>query len=171
MRPKTFIVSTAATGYSPWHMLNYKQTPFDVGFLVNIAGNTGTYTVEHGFSDLQKKGVSISRATTTATVTYANHGLKAGDSIVLDNVPAPFKGTFQVASVSSTSVFTFTVPDSGAAAATGDAIFISVMPHSSGLTSQTTTKEGNYNTPIQFIRLSITVSGAGHFAFTVTQGS
>lgn len=169
MRPKSYYISTAATGVTPWHMCDVRANPFSVGFQVDIAGNTGTYTVEHGFSDMFLRDVSISRTTTTATVTCANHGLAVGDSVVISNAEAPLDGTYAVASVTSTGVFTYTVANSGATAATNaHMLSIRVMPHSS-IAAQTTSKDGNYAFPVNFIRCRITVSGAGTYVFHVNQ--
>lgn len=172
MRPKIYRLSTAATGQTPWHMLDYKVNPFTVSFQVDIAGNTGTYTVEHGFCDLMKYGGSISRTTTTATVTMANHGLAVGDSIVVENTVdlGGGDGTYAVASVTNVDVFTYTVANSGATSAPNARfIKIRVMPHST-VAAQTTSKDGNYAYPVQFIRCRCTVSGAGSYYFTVNQG-
>jgi hypothetical protein len=170
MRPKTYTVSTAAVGQTPWHMCDYMANPFSVAFQVDIAGNTGTYTVEHGFCNMEKREAKISRSTTTATVTMLNHGLAVGDSVVVENGGAPFDGTYAVASVTDTSTFTYTVANSGAAAATDVRILsIRVMPHSS-IAAQTTSKDGNYAFPVQFVRCRITVAGAGVYIFHVNQG-
>lgn len=173
MRPKTYRLSTGATGVTPWHMLDYRANPFSVAFQVDIAGNTGTYTVEHGFCDMQKYGASIARSTTTATVTMANHGLAVGDSIVVENCAdlGGGAGTYAVAAVTNVNVFTYTVADSGSALESNARITkIRVMPHAS-IAAQTTSKDGNYAYPVQFIRCRCTVSGAGSYYFTVNQGS
>lgn len=169
MRQRTFKLNTAAVGATPWYMLDIKANPFSVSFQVDIAGNTGTYTVQHGFSDMEKRGASISRTTTTATVTLKDHGLAVGDSVVVENAGAPLDGTYDVASVTNVDVFTYTVVNSGATSApTARLISIRTMPHSS-IAAQTTSKDGNYAFPVQFIRCQCTVSGAGNYQFTVTQ--
>jgi len=171
MRPKSYTLSTAAAGATPWHMCDYKANPFSVAFQVDIAGNTGTYTVEHGFCDMTLRDVSISRATTVATVTQLNHGLAVGDSVVVSNAGAPLDGTYAVASVTSTSVYTYTVVNSGATSAlTAHVLNIRVMPHAT-VAAQTTSKDGNYAYPVQFIRCRCTVAGAGVYIFHVNQGS
>lgn len=170
MLPKTYKLSTAAVGATPWHMLDYKKNPFTVAFQVDIAGNTGTYTVEHGFCNMVKRSASISRSTTTATATLKDHGMAVGDSVVNEAYDAPFDGTYAVASVTDVDTFTFTVANSGSSAsATGRTLSVRVMPHSS-VAAQTTSKDGNYAYPIQFIRCRCTVSGAGNYQFTVNQG-
>jgi hypothetical protein len=171
MRPKTYVLDTDATGQTPWHMCDFRANPFSVAFQVDIAGNTGTYTVEHGFCNMVLEDCNISRSTTTATVTLANHGLAVGDSIVVSNGGAPLDGTYAVASVTNVNVFTYTVANSGATTANGARILrIRVMPHSS-IAAQTTSKDGNYAYPVQFVRARCTVAGAGNYYFTVNQGN
>jgi hypothetical protein len=48
MRPTSKLTSGVAT--SPWIPLDYRQSPFNVGFGVVVSG-TITYTVEHTFDD------------------------------------------------------------------------------------------------------------------------
>lgn len=171
MRPKSYYISTAAAGATPWHMCDFRANPFSVAFQVDIAGNTGTYTVEHAFSDMVIRTAGISRSTTVATVTLLNHGLAVGDSVVVRNASAPLDGTYAVASVTSTSVFTYTVANSGATAApAAEILSLRVMPHSS-VAAQTTSKDGNYAFPVNFVRCRITVAGAGTYVFHVNQGS
>ena len=49
MRPQIF--SQAGVGTSAWIPLDYKQSPFNVGFGV-VAGGTVTYDIEHTFDDV-----------------------------------------------------------------------------------------------------------------------
>jgi hypothetical protein len=171
MRPKSYTLSTAATGATPWHTCDYRANPFSVAFQVDIAGNTGTYTVEHGFCDMVVAQGKISRTTTTATVTLKDHGLAVGDSVVVTNGGAPLDGTYAVASVTDVNTFTYTVANSGATAApSANILRIRVMPHSS-IAAQTTSKDGNYAYPVQMVRARCTVSGAGSYVFHVNQGS
>jgi hypothetical protein len=172
MRAKQFVLSTAATGATPWIPLDYKQSPFSVGFSIDIAGNTGTYVIEHGFSDMYKRYPAISRTTTTATVTLANHGLQVADSVVVAACGAPLDGTYAVATVTDVNTFTYTVANSGVAANNdgGWLIPIRVFPHSVLGSAQTTSKDGNYAFPAQYMRMRCTVSGAGSYYLNVAQG-
>lgn len=63
---------------------------------------------------------SITRSTTTATVTKTNHGLTAGvDTVWISNVVQnEYNGEFLVASVLNANQFTYTMPNSGASPAT-----------------------------------------------------
>lgn len=171
MRPKTFVISTAAAGSTPWHRTDDKQSPFNLGFSVTVQG-TGTYTVEHGFANFNdKKVVGLTRSTTTATLKYPTHGLQVGDSLVVEGAGAPFDGTYAVATVTDANNVTYTVANSGATVGAPDAraIFIRVFPHSS-VAAQTTSKDGNYAFPVNCVRLTITVAGTGNYAFHVNQG-
>lgn len=171
MRPKTYVLDTDATGVTPWHMLDFKQNPFAVAFQVNIAGNTGTYTVEHAFCDLTKRGASISRSTTTATMTLLSHGAAVGDSVIIENADAPLAGTYAVASIIDVDTLTYTVANTGSSlAATARVLVLKVMPHTS-VAAQTTSKDGNYAFPVQYVRARCTVAGGGNYYFTVNQGS
>jgi hypothetical protein len=172
MRPKTFVLSTAAAGSSPWHRVDDRQNPFSVGFAVDVQG-TGTYTVEHGFANFNNvKNPGLTRTTTTATYKLPLHGLQVGDSLVVWGAGAPFDGTFPVASVTDANNVTYTVLNSGLAVGAPDAksIPIRVYPHSSIVTS-TTSKDGNYAFPVNCVRLTITSAGTGNYAFHVNQGN
>ena len=172
MRPKTFILNTAATGSTPWHRTDDRQSPFNLGFGVTVQG-TGTYTVEHGFTNFNDvKQPGLTRTTTTATAKLPNHGLQVGDSLVVWGAGAPFDGTYPVASITDANNVTYTVANSGASVGDPDAkcIPIRVFAHSSGLTSQTTSNNGNYAFPVNCVRLTCTVAGTGKYAFHVNQG-
>ena len=49
MRPQ--VVSITGTGQSAWIPMDYKQSPFNVGFGVTVTG-TVTYQIEHTFDDI-----------------------------------------------------------------------------------------------------------------------
>ena len=66
MRPQVIQLSSVAT--SAWIPLDYKQSPFSVGFGVVLSG-TATYTVEHTFDDVYD---------TTITPTAFAHASIAG---------------------------------------------------------------------------------------------
>ena len=74
-----------------------------------FTGTTG-YTV---FVDDISISGTYARATTTATITAANHGLSAGDWVYLDWDLAD--NPYQVQTVTDANVFTVTVANSGAA--------------------------------------------------------
>jgi hypothetical protein len=74
-----------------------------------FTGTTG-YTT---FVDNISISGTYARATTTATITAANHGLSAGDWVYLDWDLAD--SPYQVQTVTDSNVFTVTVANSGAA--------------------------------------------------------
>ena len=49
MRPQ--VIQQTGTGSTAWIPLDYKQSPFNVGFGVVVSG-TVTYTIEHTFDDV-----------------------------------------------------------------------------------------------------------------------
>lgn len=49
MRPQ--VIKQTGTGSTAWIPLDYKQSPFNVGFGVVVSG-TVTYTIEHTFDDV-----------------------------------------------------------------------------------------------------------------------
>lgn len=49
MRPQT--ITQTGVGTSAWVPLDYKQSPFNVGFGVSVTG-TATYNIEHTFDNI-----------------------------------------------------------------------------------------------------------------------
>lgn len=49
MRPQ--VITQTGTGSTAWLPLDYKQSPFNVGFGVTVTG-TVNYTIEHTFDDV-----------------------------------------------------------------------------------------------------------------------
>jgi len=68
MRPQ--VISQTGTGSTAWIPLDYKQSPFNVGFGV-LATGTVTYTLEHTFDDIFD---------TTVTPTVFAHSTVAGQT-------------------------------------------------------------------------------------------
>jgi len=50
MRPQD--ITQTGTGITAWIPLNYRQSPFNVGFGAVIVSGTATYTVQHTFDDV-----------------------------------------------------------------------------------------------------------------------
>lgn len=180
MKIKQFVLDTGTQfNTTPWCALDWRQNPFSVSFQVDIAGSTGTYTVQYGYSDLIPKKVTISNSTTTATVTYPNHGLKTGDSVIISgarwadySTATNLNGTYQVTRVDANTFTYVHTTDANTATApdASTAIFIKVMDHDS-VAAKTTSEDGNLAFGVQFVRCWCTVAGAGKYLFTVTQGS
>jgi hypothetical protein len=194
MRPVRVVLSAA--GVSQWIPINYLQTPLGIGMgVVPWSTATGlTYVVQHTFDDLAAfNPVSISRTTTTATVTDLGpdglgHGLSTNDSVIiqmsgsenLDSAePAVGQGDIgTTVTVTSNTQYTYTVANSGPAADNGNAIatHLRVFPH---VTLNTTTgnpgatglrADGNYAYPPRAIRLNAVTLTGGSVELLVVQG-
>lgn len=77
-------------------------TPLPVLAVTDVAASTPTPIT----------AASFSRSGTTATVSFAGHGYATNDYVLVLGVGAPFDGFYQI-TVSSSSVFTYTVANSG----------------------------------------------------------
>jgi len=55
MRPQ--VITQTGTGSTAWIPLDYKQSPFNIGFGVTVTG-TVNYTVEHTFDDVYDSTVT-----------------------------------------------------------------------------------------------------------------
>jgi len=74
MRPQSITVSSATS--SPWVKLDYRQSPFNVGFgCVVSGGGSLTYKVEHTFDDTND---------TTITPTAFTHSTVSGNTANAD---------------------------------------------------------------------------------------
>lgn len=77
MRPQ--VITQTGTGNTAWIPVDYKQSPFAVGFGVVINSGTATYTIEHTFDDIFDSAVtatafphaSIAAQTTSKDGNYA----------------------------------------------------------------------------------------------------
>lgn len=175
MRP--IKVTLSAQGVSPWIPVNRLQKNFAIGLsIVLSSGAALTAKVQHTFDQLDsdaKRSISISRTTTTATVTDANHGLSVGDSVVIENTGSSnLNGTITVASVPTANTYTYTVANTGATADTGFATGknLRVFDHAT-LTGLTARADGNYAFPIAACRLNITAYTSGTADLLVEQGA
>lgn len=182
MKIKQFFKSGAATGYTPWYFLDWRQNPFAVSFQVDYVGTTLAYTIEYGYSDLVPEPVIITNSTTTATVTFPNHGLATGDSVIIsgaeyadgtDQTADTLNGTFQVTRTgANTFTYTHTTNDGTVCKNPARAVFIKVMTHDSYGTPVTAASDGNLAFSVQATRLKITTAEAAtSLTFHVSQGS
>jgi hypothetical protein len=121
MRPITLRMSAA--GYSAWVPINRMQQSFVIGLAVNIStGATMTFSVQYSLDDPNDpmnltQVFTLSRSTTTLTVTKTAHGLIVGDSVKLwGNGGAPLDLTSNVVAITDLNNFTVTVADSGLSA-------------------------------------------------------
>jgi hypothetical protein len=109
-----------AAGASAWIPLNFEQHSFAASVAIDVLSGTLEFKVQYGMYDPsrdQEDVKSITRSTTTATMTwFAARAAKAADSIVVTGAGAPLDGTYDIATVTSSTVITYTVANSGAAA-------------------------------------------------------
>lgn len=166
-----------AAGVSPWFTAEYQRTPFSIGFGCSISsGASLTYSVQHSFDDPSANlqiypAGSLTRSTTTATLTYTNHNLVVGDSLIIRNAGAPFDGTYTVAGVTNANVITFTVANSGATTANIQCTFSPIRVFNNSVTvAQTTSTDGNYAFNVSLIRAKITSYSSGQLVFNLIQG-
>lgn len=175
--------SLIAVGISPWLVLDYTQRPFDVGLFASLsedASGAATYSLEYT-PDNPNQGkttrnpvVSLTRTTTTATLTWANpHNLVTGDAAKVYNSGDPnLDGDVAVASTPSPTSITYTVANTGAVAGGGytEAIALRVFALAAALTAATTRQSANLTTPAWGVRLHVTALTTGSITLEVVQG-
>lgn len=72
MRPQ--VITQSGTGSTAWIPLDYKQSPFNVGFGVTVTG-TVNFTIEHTFDDIFDSSVTpvaFSHSTVASQTAKAN---------------------------------------------------------------------------------------------------
>lgn len=176
MRP--IVITLGAAGNSTWRRIDQHKHYFALGLgaTLNSAGNL-TYTVQHSFDDPNSNTLcTFSQSTTTVTVTFPSaHGLTTADSVIIvgSQVQAPnqtnassIDGTYNVASVPSTTTITVTVTPSQTAVGTVTCSPMRVFNHAS-LAAKTTSSDGNYAYPIMAVRLNVSSYTAGNVTLTV----
>ena len=195
MRPVKVYMNAA--GYSQWVPIDYIESWFGVGVSVIPSYNaTVSYSVQYHYNPevidparSPQNKISISRSTTTATVTdYGpqglGHGLTAGDSVIikgsgsaaLDSQKPQFGNGDLGITVTPTAynTYTYTCANSGPAADGGNAYVARqrIYTHST-LVTQSTRQNGTFNYPVRGVRLYlISITGANSYIdMTVLQGS
>lgn len=179
-------VSLSALGSTPWVPLNYLQQSYHVSLAVLLSsGASLTYTVQHTYDGLSddfiRRDLVISRTTTVATVTETAHKLSVGDTTIIDGSgssvldcqldaagrPIPW----QVATIVDANNFTYTVANSGAAAAGPNVRGknLRVFPHAV-LAALTARADSNYNFPPTAVRLTIGTYVSGTADLLIIQG-
>jgi hypothetical protein len=194
MRPVK--VTMNAAGYSPWVPIDYIESWFGVGLGVVLSEDGSlTYSVQFTMDDPRIDNndltslVSISRTTTVATVTDAGpfglgHGLTTGDSVLIKGSGSPNLDSksasigaslgdvgYNVASTPSTTTFTYTVANSGAAASVANNTYIArlrIFTHAT-LAAQTTRQNGSLNYPVKAVRLYVSAYSAGFAELLILQ--
>lgn len=71
MRPQE--ITQTGTGATAWIPVNYRQSPFNIGFGAVIISGTATYTVQHTFDDVYDPNVTpVAFDNSNATAQTAN---------------------------------------------------------------------------------------------------
>jgi hypothetical protein len=165
-------VTVSSATRSAWIPLNTYISPFNVGIGCVCSSNiNATYSVEYSHDNpLDAVACSITRSTTTATLTLPNHGLTTSDSIiVVSSGDSNLDGTYQVASVPNQNTVTYTVADTGVTASISAKVAVMRVFTHSTLASKTANADGNIAYPVQAVRLRITAYTAGYVTMLVTQ--
>lgn len=171
MRP--IYVTLGAAGNTPWIPINYLQSRFGIGFAVTLSSDGNlTYSVQHTFDDpTEKTPVSISRTTTTATVTDPDHGLNTGDSVLIEGTQSSNLDGTKTVTVTDANTYTYTVANSGA---TTGGMFATVKRfrvfNHEDVVSKTDRQDGNYAYPPRMVRLNISSYSAGKATLAILQG-
>lgn len=161
--------------FGSWIPLNNVGQSVNTALGVTITPSASlTYSVQQTMDNvwLRHKNFSISRSTTTATVTRTDHGLSVGDWIKVEGAGAPLDGEYSVATVSDANTFTYTVANSGISSTDGGLsrmMTARVVEHAT-LTLQTSGAEGNYAFPPTACRLIISTYSSGKATLVVNQG-
>jgi len=163
-----------AAGFSDWITLDYHVSGYGVGLGIVPSSNANlTYNIEHTFDDLSifNTVTTLSRTTTTATLTFANHGLTAGDWIFVSNSGNPvMDGSFTVASVVDQNNITYAVTNSGSTTGlVGTKFSFGRIFQHAVLTAQTGRQNGNYAFPPYATRINVTAFVAGYVDYTAIQ--
>lgn len=177
-------VVLSAVGNSAWVPLDYIQHPFQVTMagLLSSTGNL-TWGVQYTYDEMNwdtAEPVKISRTTTVATVTWANHDMVTGDSVIIGSADSSNLNSAQDSggrpiaqdiTVVDDNTFTYVVANSGAAADLGfaKALRFRVFPHSI-LAALTVRSDSNFNLPCKGLRFKITAYTAGRLIGLITQG-
>ena len=181
MRP--IFLQLGATGTTDWTQVDYRRNAFGIGFRCAVGGHASPsleYNVQHAFSSLNfDTEVLITRSTTTATLVFKsnvsgfNHGLAVGDGLIIVSAGAPLDGHYAVASVTNATTVTYTVANSGVTANTPGTkvlrLYVGTTPLNDTTDAQTTSQDGNYAFPPNYIRLNVSTHSAGTVTMIANQ--
>ena len=175
------VTTLSAAGQSPWLFMDSRR--YNGRFNASLATTLSqaanlTYDVELTYDQNSKERdqqVSISRASTVATVTLADHGLRANDSVILfdsnftsHNPNSNFEGVFQVVTTPNDNTFTITVADTGDTSGIARLRSFRVFKHPT-LQGDTIGEGGIQNEPVTAVRLNVTSYTTGSITLTVLQ--
>lgn len=157
---------------SPWIRVEHSSPAgTEISLQITVSG-TNTSKVQYTLSDLSCSMIgSISRSTTTATVTHdGTRVVSVGDSLIVQGAGSPFDTTTGVvASVPSSTTFTYTVADSGASDTHYARIAVINPVDHDTLTAIAATDVGNLAFPVTAVRLNCTAYTSGAAELTVIQ--
>lgn len=167
------VITQTATGTTDWLVVDYRQAPFNANVTVNISG-TATASTLTTVDDPQAliAPVSITRSTTTATLTTSDkHGLTTSDYIRVGGAGAPLDGLYKVASVSSDTVITYTVANSGVTSAAVTAMYTPLRTQPiTALTNVTATTAATLSAPVRAVLTNVTAYTSGTVITYIIQG-
>jgi len=171
------VTQVAGLGISTWVPIDSLKNPMSVGLGLYFSnGAVATAKVQHTFdtySDSAKRtNISISRSTTTATVTDTGHGLSVGDSALINNSGSSVLDGYQtVVSVIDANNYTYTCANSGPAASVLGVCSwnFRVFDHST-LTGKSARADGNYAYNVSMVRLNVTAFTSGVVYLDILQG-
>lgn len=169
MRPVR--VRLGAAGYSAWIAMNRYPSSFTVALGLAFSSNKNlTANVQYALDPLVEQPCSITRSTTTATLTLVNHGLSVDDSIIVSCAGAPLSGEYTVAGVTSQDVITYTVANSGVAAAVDAKVIPLRVQLHPVLQTITADADSNFSAPPTVARLYVSSYTAGYVDLNVISG-
>ena len=173
------VVKQGAVGSTNWLFVDPRRNnDFNVGLTTTIeTAATLTYDVEitsDANSQERHQKVSISRSTTTATVTLVGHGLKTGDNVIVfdsnytNHTPeSNLEGRHDI-TVTTLNAFTYPVADTGATSAIARLISFSVSDHAT-IAASSAAESSSQTTPVSAFRLNVTAYTDGFVELTVLQ--
>lgn len=173
----TTVVSAAATGPTAWIPVD-PTTTGQLGLAIGCtitSGDTLTYKAQYTYDSLNNwQPCKITRSTTTATLTLPAHGVSGtSDSIIVrTSGDANLDGTYTVASVSSSSVITYTVANTGNLVDNGCAqvLVLRVFDHGT-ITAKSANFDGSIQFPVTAVRLNLTAWTSGKVTMVLNQGA
>lgn len=166
-------LTLSAAGATAWVPLDTRLNPFEVVVRQDLSsGASLTSKFQYTISPMNKPReiVSITRSTTTATLTFSSaHGLSAGSSLVIHGAGAPFDGTYDVTSVGSATVVTYTVTNSGATTAGAGTKVYTFLVSDWPSGALTTSADDFISGPVTMVRGVVTAYTGGSVRYSIIQ--
>lgn len=169
-------VSVSGTGNTGILPVDYRQRPFNLTARVIVPSTeTATFTVYQTLDNpqTQLQPTSITQSTTTATLTYTNHGMNVGDWFKVQySGSTKLDGFYTVAAVTNANVFTYTVTtgsDTAGAFTTWTPFRVLAI---TALSAKSASTDATIVAPVRALLGVISAHGAGtgNLVFQVIQG-